>query len=135
MRSRTVLRSALAPGSHSIVVMPHVECATKTVHSPSWRPRFSMAFCARSVRSTISPSPWVSSVSSSVVACTVRQSTHRAQQRRTAPTQGHGPVSETAPVDRDQDVDVVVLLHDAVHVTGDDGLVQAARDAGEVAGD
>ena len=59
----------MQPGSNSIVVTPHVECATNTVHSPSRRPALAMAFCACSVTSIVSPSPRVSSVSSSRCAC------------------------------------------------------------------
>src|SRR5262245_28148482 len=69
MRSSTRLRSALQPGSYSIVVTAHVEWATKTVHKPFAKPQLSMAFCACCVTSRISPSPWVSSVYSSCRDC------------------------------------------------------------------
>ena len=36
----------MQPGSHSIVVMPHVEWATNTVQMPSRKPALSSAFCA-----------------------------------------------------------------------------------------
>ncbi len=45
-RSSTALRSALQPGSNSMVVMPQVEWATKTVQIPSVMPALSIAFCA-----------------------------------------------------------------------------------------
>src|SRR5438105_8820585 len=51
------------------MVMPHVEWATNTVQRPSVRPALSIAFCAYDVTSMTSPSPRVSSVSSSQRAC------------------------------------------------------------------
>src|SRR5688500_10915973 len=52
-----------------MVVTPQVEWATNTVQSPSENPWLAMVFWAWAVRSTISPSPWVSRVSSSYRAC------------------------------------------------------------------
>jgi diacylglycerol kinase family enzyme len=63
MRSNAPLRSAIAPGSHSIVVTPAVEPTTKIVTMPEPSLSVSSARETRGVRSRTSPCPLVSIVS------------------------------------------------------------------------